>query len=1129
MKNIFRYLVVCLVLLLALPSPTLIQAQSSTFTSRELKMADANASTYSKELFAFLQNSSGEQILFGQQHATDEGLTLKESGTRVGSKESEVKNAVGDYPAIFGWDTGSIDGNEKPGIPGNIQQSIKNTATSMKTAHKLGGIITLSMHPRNFVTGGNYNDTTGNVVKEILPGGSKHEEFNAWLDNIASLAHQLKDDNGEPIPLIFRPFHEQTGSWFWWGASTTSPSQYKAIYRYTVEYLRDVKDVHNILYGFSPGSGYSGDTERYLETYPGDEYVDIFGIDSYDNKSNAGSASWLNGLIDDLKMIVQLAEEKDKIAGLTEFGYSASGMNQTGNTLDWYTRVFNAIKGDTTASKIAYMLTWANFGWPNNMYVPYKDIDSELGGDHELLPNFQKFYEDDYSSFRNEVTGKVYGQGINYTTAPHGSLLYVLSPTNGTTITEQTTTLRVKVTNDPNAMVTYKELATETEHRMELDSSGNFTADYSPSAHLNGGVTDIVFTYYSNGQKIQEETVRLYIKVQEITIKKLTFDTDINDIKSNGTWPSEGVTYELSHETLNGDGKAKFSVQGMSPSEAWQELKLELTNLDSINLADVKQIRFDVYIPVTAGNGSIQGIVQLPPDWTTKYGMNESKEPLTELETITIDGKDYMKYETTISVPSASEATGIALSLVGDQLQLTEIYIDNIELLNTYKEAAADPYLVDNFEYYLGDNDLLNRNYSSNGDPIQISLSSDAKQGGTYGLKYDYIIGNAGYAGKQTSLPTVDWTGTNAIQFWMKHQSQSHHLTVQIQMGGVSFEKNISLEQEFEGVVTIPFSEFAPAEWESNQTAVIDQARIQKVTQFALYTGGEKGSGTLYFDDIRAIEDKDSPTLPEEVGDNEEKNPSPIFYHFNKDLEGWEGGNAIIEQGQLKASIKLGEGEKTEIKKTASYDLTGYNYIVVQLKHDDTGTLADHPLEVKFFTKSGSWNWSDSGSTTINKEEYTKLIYDISNLENKNAVQELGMEFNGPVGSADSTNALIDYVAIVTSLDQLPSEEEANTEEENEEEPSISTPDNPDIDDDHSLNEQPNSENPPVVNPDKGNQTSDIPRAGDNDTNIDSKGENSLPNTANNLYNFLLFGILLLLGGAIALYFSYRKKWIKSS
>ncbi|MCE6997947.1 glycoside hydrolase family 26 protein [Saccharothrix sp. S26] len=63
---------------------------------------------------------------------------------------------------------------------------------------------------------------------------------------------------GNPIPNIYRPFHENSGSWFRWGAAHASPAEYVELFRYTVEYLRDVKGVHNFLYAYSPGGGYGG-------------------------------------------------------------------------------------------------------------------------------------------------------------------------------------------------------------------------------------------------------------------------------------------------------------------------------------------------------------------------------------------------------------------------------------------------------------------------------------------------------------------------------------------------------------------------------------------------------------------------------------------------------------------------------------------------------------------------------------------------------------------------------------------------------------------------------------------------------------------------------------------------------
>ena len=184
-------------------------ATGQTSETRLLAMTDDQASQETKELYAYLKDlNKKKDILFGQQHALDEGVTLTSEGSRVGSTDSDVKNAVGDYPAVFGWDTLSLDGYEKPGVSGDPKQSIANLTHSMKTAHQLGGIITMSTHPHNFVSGGDFNDTSGNVVQEILPGGSKNNQFNQWLDRIAELAHNLKTDEGKTIPVIFRPFHE---------------------------------------------------------------------------------------------------------------------------------------------------------------------------------------------------------------------------------------------------------------------------------------------------------------------------------------------------------------------------------------------------------------------------------------------------------------------------------------------------------------------------------------------------------------------------------------------------------------------------------------------------------------------------------------------------------------------------------------------------------------------------------------------------------------------------------------------------------------------------------------------------------------------------------------------------------
>ena len=97
----------------------------------------------------------GKSVLFGHQHATTEAISA--DGEPI---QSETRIAVGDYPALFGWDTLSIEGKEKPGIAGDIEASRDRLIAKMQEAHRLGGIVALSTHFPNFVTGGGFNDTS---------------------------------------------------------------------------------------------------------------------------------------------------------------------------------------------------------------------------------------------------------------------------------------------------------------------------------------------------------------------------------------------------------------------------------------------------------------------------------------------------------------------------------------------------------------------------------------------------------------------------------------------------------------------------------------------------------------------------------------------------------------------------------------------------------------------------------------------------------------------------------------------------------------------------------------------------------------------------------------------------------
>jgi len=315
--------------------------------AQSVTAVDPELSPQSRSLLLYLHQQQGKGILFGQQHAS----------TRVLSKKfhpdahSDIASLTAKMPAIYGWDTLSII---RPQPEGDINDAVK-------AAYRSGGIITISTHFYNPVTAGDFWDTQA-AVAQILPGGSHHQQFKLELDQVADWAHQLKADDGSAIPVIFRILHENTGSWFWWGAAQSSPEQYKALYRFIVDYLRLEKAVHNFLYAYSPASGFAGDKAAFLERYPGDAYVDVLGFDDY---QRGDTKAWIQSVVATSRTLVEIAKERGKVAALTEFGQGEPNKASAG----FYLPLLQALQADPLASQLVYMMTWANFS-PDHSYVP---------------------------------------------------------------------------------------------------------------------------------------------------------------------------------------------------------------------------------------------------------------------------------------------------------------------------------------------------------------------------------------------------------------------------------------------------------------------------------------------------------------------------------------------------------------------------------------------------------------------------------------------------------------------------------------------------------------------------------------------------------------------------------------
>ena len=103
-----------------------------------------------------------------------------------------------------------------------------------------------------------------------IMNGEDEEGMALLKKDIANAAAQLKLMQDAGIPILWRPLHEASGGWFWWGAE--GPDTYKKLYIMLYDMLTNEYDLHNLIWVWN---GQSGDW------YPGDEYVDIIGMDIY--------------------------------------------------------------------------------------------------------------------------------------------------------------------------------------------------------------------------------------------------------------------------------------------------------------------------------------------------------------------------------------------------------------------------------------------------------------------------------------------------------------------------------------------------------------------------------------------------------------------------------------------------------------------------------------------------------------------------------------------------------------------------------------------------------------------------------------------------------------------------------
>ncbi|GAA5065461.1 hypothetical protein HNP84_006779 [Thermocatellispora tengchongensis] len=206
---------------------------------------DPNATAEARKLLCYLYSQYGKHIISGQQETNgSEG------------EMTFIHDNTGKYPAIRGMDM-----CDRPG-------SITRAADWWNA----GGIPLLRWHVGAPATGYCNYGGTASITNTLTPGTAEHTSYISELDQAAAALLELQSKR---VAVIWAPYHEAGGTWFWW--SKEGAEQYKRLYKFQFDYFTKTKGVHNLVW-MMPFNG-----EPQASFYPGKEYVDIGGADTYVN------------------------------------------------------------------------------------------------------------------------------------------------------------------------------------------------------------------------------------------------------------------------------------------------------------------------------------------------------------------------------------------------------------------------------------------------------------------------------------------------------------------------------------------------------------------------------------------------------------------------------------------------------------------------------------------------------------------------------------------------------------------------------------------------------------------------------------------------------------------------------
>lgn len=263
-----------------------------------MRPVNKNASLKTAQLLDYLYKIAGNAIITGQHTQTNPMEEI-----------SYIEKLTGKSPKLQGFELLAYSPNinyedASKDCLNEVYENQNTMDTALQWAKETDGIVTFTFHWFSPIGGRDksfYTEHTNFDAAKILDEESA--ERKAFYHDMDVIAKQLKRFQEADIPVLWRPFHESEGTWFWWGAK--GPAIAKELYILMYKYYTNVHHLNNLLWVWNC---------RTKDGYPGDDYVDVISVDIYLPEYTPTDYA------DDYKAL-RKETTNTKVAALAELGY----------------------------------------------------------------------------------------------------------------------------------------------------------------------------------------------------------------------------------------------------------------------------------------------------------------------------------------------------------------------------------------------------------------------------------------------------------------------------------------------------------------------------------------------------------------------------------------------------------------------------------------------------------------------------------------------------------------------------------------------------------------------------------------------------------------------------------------